>query len=302
MNGFAVAVALGAAAFYALAATMQHRAAQHEQVYAAFDPRLLITLIRRPLWIFGILADLIGVTLHGLALGSGPLALVQPLLISGLVLAVPLEAIWERRRPRSRDQIGVVLSALGLGVFVVTIDPQPGVRVPGTVVLFAADLIVVLFVAGCIFWAYRSPPGRRATLLGIATGGLYAIAAALAKVVVFRIETDGIGVLGDGHLYALALIGIAAMVLNQNAFQAGSLAGPLTGITLADPLGSLLIATLAFGEQLDFDGWAGLVAVAAALVTGRGVWLVSKTWSGPTPAGKARRSRRGRARRRPLHR
>jgi drug/metabolite transporter (DMT)-like permease len=280
VTGTAVAVALAAAAFYALAATMQHRAAQHEKLYATLDLRLVLTLVRRPLWIFGILADLIGVALHGFALGFGPLSLVQPLLISGLVLAVPLEAILERQRPRSRDLVGVLLSALGLGVFVVTINPQAGVPVPDTEILFAADLIVAVFVAGCLFWASRSPPGRRATLLGIATGGLYAVAAALAKVCVVRIEGDGVGVLSDGHLYALALVGIAAMVLNQNAFQAGSLAGPLTGITLTDPLASLLIATLAFGEQLDFDGWSGLVAIVAALVMARGVWLVSKR-SGP---------------------
>jgi drug/metabolite transporter (DMT)-like permease len=282
VTGTAVAVALAAAAFYALAATMQHRAAQHEKMYATLDLRLLLTLVRRPLWMIGILADLIGVALHGFALGFGPLSLVQPLLISGLVLAVPLDAIWERQRPRSRDLVGVLLSALGLGVFVATIDPQAGVQVPDTEILFAADLIVAVFVAGCIFWASRSPPGRRATLLGIATGGLYAIAAALAKVCVVRIEGDGAGVLADGHLYALALVGIAAMVLNQNAFQAGSLAGPLTGITLTDPLASLLIATLAFGERVNFDGWSGLVAIVAALVMARGVWLVSKRTGSPS--------------------
>jgi drug/metabolite transporter (DMT)-like permease len=283
VTGSAVAVALAAAAFYALAATMQHRAAQHEKRYATLDPRLLLTLIRSPLWMVGILADLIGVALHAFALGFAPLSLVQPLLISGLVLAVPLDAIWDRHRPRNRDLVGVMLSAIGLGVFVATIDPQPGVPVPDTRILFAADLIVAAFVAACIFWASRSPPGRRGTLLGIATGGLYAVAAALAKVCVVRFETDRAGILADGHLYALALVGIAAVVLNQNAFQAGSLAGPLTGITLTDPLASLLIATLAFGEQVDFDGWSAPLAIAAALVMTRGVWLVSKTWANRPP-------------------
>jgi drug/metabolite transporter (DMT)-like permease len=283
VTGSVVAVALAAAAFYALAATMQHRAVQHETPYATLDPRLLLTLVRRPLWVVGVLADFMGVTLHAFALSIGALALVQPLLISGLVLAVPLDAIWERRRPRGRDLVGVVLSAIGLGVFVATIDPQPGVRVPHTRILFVADFIVVVFVIGCILWAHRSPPGRRATLLGIATGGLYAVAAALAKVCVVRIEADGIGILADGHLYALAGVGIEAVVLNQNAFQAASLAGPLTGITLTDPLASLLIATMAFHEQVDFDGWSGLLAIVAALIMARGVWLVSKTWTGQPP-------------------
>jgi hypothetical protein len=279
LTGPAVAIALAAATFYALAATLQHRAAQREQVHATLDPRLLVRLIRQPLWLFGGLADLVGAALHAIALGYGPLSLVQPLLISGLVLAVPLEAIFARRRPRRRDLTGVVLSAVGLGSFVAFIDPQAGVQVPNTLVLFGADVLVGIGLAACILWALHSPPARRATLLGIAAGGGYAIAAALAKVCVVRVENDGIGVLADGHLYALIVVGIAAMVLNQNAFQAGSLAGPLTGITLTDPLASLLIATLAFDEHLSLDGLRGIFALVAALVMARGVYLVSHSWS-----------------------
>ncbi len=283
MTGAAVAIALVAAACYALAATTQHRAARRERNYATLDPRLLVRLLRRPLWLLGGLADLAGAFFHALALGFGPLSLVQPLLVSGLVLAVPLEAAWDRRRPNRRDLTGVVLAAFGLGTFVAIISPEPGLSVPDTGVLLGVDLLVGIGVGGCIVFALRSLPTRRATLLGIAAGGLYAVAAALAKVCVNRIQLDGLGVLADGHLYALAVVGIAAMVLNQNAFQAGSLAGPLTGITLTDPLASLFIATAAFDEHLSIAGWDGLLALGAALIMAWGVWMVSSTWSGPPP-------------------
>jgi hypothetical protein len=47
-------------------------------------------------------------------------------------------------------------------------------------------------------------------------------------------------------------------VLNQNAFQAGPLAGPLTGIVLTDPLASVVIAVLAYEERIS-GGTADLV-------------------------------------------
>ncbi len=275
MNAAAVLLALAAAICYSVAATLQHHAARQEKQYATLDPRLVVRLLSRPIFLLGGLADFTGVGFHAAALAYGPLALVQPLLISGLVLAVPLEAALDRRRPDRRQLFAVALSAAGLGTFVAVVSPEPGVEVPATGALAAVSSVVVVGVVICVLLALRSVGARRATLLGIAAGGLYAVGAALAKVCVNRIVNNGFGVLADGHLYALAVVGIAAIVLNQNAFQAGTLAGPLTGITLTDPLASLVIAGFAFHEHLSLSGLDGPIAVVAALVMARGVWLVS---------------------------
>jgi hypothetical protein len=275
----AVVFALGAASFYAVAATLQYRAAHQERQHATLDPRLLIRLLARPVWLLGGLADLAGATLHAVALGFGPLALVQPLLVSGLVLAVPLEAAIDRRRPERRQLIAVVFSAAGLGTFVAVVSPEPGVAVPSNGWMLGLGLLIVGAVAACISLALRARRAARATLLGISAGALYALAAALAKACVHTIDVSGLGVFADPHFYALVVVGISAMVLNQNAFQAGNLAGPLTGIALTDPLVSLVIGAFAFHEHLSLQGLDGVVAVGAALVMGRGVWLVSSNRS-----------------------
>jgi len=60
--------------------------------------RLLSHLIRRPRWVCGMVAMLLGGGLHLLALQSGPLVLVQPLGVSAVVFALPLAAALRRYR------------------------------------------------------------------------------------------------------------------------------------------------------------------------------------------------------------
>jgi hypothetical protein len=279
MSGAAVVLALLAAACYAVAATWQHRAAQQEPQHATLDPRLLVRLLQRPIFLFGGLADAAGTGFHAAALAFGPLALVQPLLVSGLVMAVPYEAALDRHRPNRRELVGVALAAAGLGTFVAVAAPAPGVTVPAARALVTIGAVIVVGVAGCLLAALHAPQMARATLLGIASGALYALSAALAKICVNRIAETGLGVLLDPHLYALSVVGIAAVVLNQNAFQAGNLAGPLTGIALTDPLVSIAIAGFAFHEQLSLDGFDGVIVAFAVAIMGSGVWLVSSSRS-----------------------
>ena len=276
MSTVAVALALASATCYAIASTLQHRAARREKPHATLDPRLLLQLLRRPLWLAGGAADVAGAGLHAAALAFGPLALVQPILVSGLVLAIPMEAALDRRRPDRRDLLAVGLSAAGLATFVVVAHPQPGQPAPSGGAWIEVTVGVGACVAALLALARRSTGPSRATFLGIATGVLYAFAAALAKACVARLSIDPFGLLTDWRLYALIVVGVSALVLNQNAFQAGTLAGPLTGITLADPLVSLAIAVTAFNEELSAGGVRSLIEVLAAVAMARGIWLASR--------------------------
>jgi hypothetical protein len=278
----AILVGLLAAICYSFAAVLQHRAARQEVTFSTLDPRLLVRLAHRRLWLGGVVADLAGAGFHGWALALGPLALVQPLLVGGLILSVPLEAALDRRRPGRRDLAGVVLAGSGLAAFVVLADPQPGLSDPADPALIGVSIGIGATVALLVLLALRAPPPVRATLLGVAAGMGYALAATLAKAVVGRLGEDAAGVPLDWRLYGFAAIGLVAVVLNQNAFQAGTLAGPLTGIVLTDPLVSLVIAVTAYQERLALGGPRTVLAVLALAVMVWGVWLVSVSWSATT--------------------
>jgi len=237
----------------------------------------------------GIGADAVGTGLHGFALVIGPLALVQPLLVAGLVVAVPLEAAVERRRPTRRQIAGVAAAGVGLGTFVIVADPRPGPISPADADLFGVAFGAAVVITALVLFAAHTTGDVRGTALGVATGAGFAVAAALAKACLDELATDGFAtVLLDWRLPALAAVGLAAVVLNQNAYQAGALAGPLTGIVLTDPLGSVTIAVIAYGEQVRTTAPAIAVEVLALTVMGVGVWMVSHAGT-PAPRGPAHR-------------
>lgn len=274
MNTLAVVLGLAAATCFALSSAMHQRAAKQERPRVALDPRLLFRLLHRPLWLFGWIPDGAGTALQALALRFGPLALVQSVLVSGLFLAIPLEAALNRSRPHARDLVAVVLGVIGLAAFLGAAQPTAGVSDPSKRAWAGVLVGAGAVVAACLALAGRSTAAARGTLLGFATGILYALIAALIKPLATAITADPLGVLTNWHLYALIIIGIAGLQLNQNAFQSGRLAAPLTAVTLVDPVASTIIAVTAFHERLAVDPPRLVIELASVALMGTGMWLV----------------------------
>lgn len=281
MSAEAVLVALAAAGCFALASVLQQRAVRLERFHPALDPRLLLRVLRRPLWLAGEIADLAGVGLQTVALATGALAVVQPLLVSGLILAVPLGAALDRRRPGARDLAAVVLASTGLSAFLLTAAPAGGVVDPSGRAWIGIGAAAVPAVAGCLAVAQRSTGGRRATYLGLATGGLYGVTSALLKTNADRLAADHnpLLLLGTWQLWALIVVGGAGLALNQNAFQNGPLAASLTALTVTEPAIAVAIGVTAFHEQLSAGGLrAPLLAAAVGAMT-FGIWLTGSAGS-----------------------
>lgn len=276
-------VALASGICFALASALQHRAAVREPPHRSGDPRLLLRLVQRPLWIAGGIADLGGISLQAVALGLGPLAVVQPVLVSGLFLSVPLEAALDRRRPQRRHIIAVLIAAAGLAAFLVTAVPGEGIAQPSTQAWLWTGVATAPVVAACLLFARYATGSRRATWLGVATGVIYGVGAALLKTVAERLASDPFALLTDWRLYALIVVGAAGLVLNQNAFQGGALTAPLTALTLAEPVVALVIGVTAFQEKLATGGPRIVLLVIAALVMARGIWLASAAQPAPDP-------------------
>lgn len=271
----AVGVSVASGTCFAIAATLQHRTARNEPHSRIGDPRLLLRLLRRRLWLIGGAADVAGVALQTLALSLGALAVVQPVLLSGLILAVPLQALLERRPPHLRDLRGVSLAALGLATFLLAATPQPGISGPATHSWLWIALAIAPILLGCVWQARRSTDVRRTTYLGVLTGLLYGLTAALLKTCADRLGQHPVALLTGWQLYALLLIGALALIVNQNAFQGHDLAAPLTALTLTEPVVAVLIGVTAFGEHLTIDVPRSIVLILATAAMGRGIWLTN---------------------------
>src|SRR5438477_5508139 len=120
-----VAIALASAFCYAAATALQQRSAR-QATPAGIHPRLLVDLARRPLWQFGIAANVAAYGLQFVALGRGSLVLVQPLLVSALLFALPIGASLSRAPVHRREWAGAVLIVAGLSSFLAVAAPGRG--------------------------------------------------------------------------------------------------------------------------------------------------------------------------------
>jgi drug/metabolite transporter (DMT)-like permease len=272
----AVVAALAAALSYGVSAILEQRSVHQVAERGVFAPRLLVDLARRPLWLASIVATVIGAGLQALALHFGPLALVQPILVCDLLFAVLITAGLRRSAPDRVIFAGVVCCTAGIAVFLAVSQPTGGtesVSLPAVLPL-AALLAVVL--AGCLTWAKLGPRTARPLALALACGVCNGVAAFLLKLVTFSLGQGFSEPLEQWPLYALAIVGPVGFLLNQEAFQSGTLISPaLAVITTVTSLVSIGIGYLWLDENVASGPLDVAVEVVSLGVMTAGVVLLA---------------------------
>ena len=137
--------------------------------------------------------------------------------------------------------------------------------------MFAA-LAVAVSALGLL--ALHRPPGQgRAALLGVGAGLLFAGTGAMLKLTAEDLRDNGfLGTLADWPVWLLAVVGVAGVVVEQTAYSAGPLAASLPGISVVDPLASVMLSVGLFGDDIGVDSWdqawlsVGLVAMSVGAV------------------------------------
>ncbi|MCA1008324.1 DMT family transporter [Rhodococcus hoagii] len=267
MSGLPVAAivcALIAAFLFACASVAQQTAAAQ----VPEDRSLIAALVRSPRWWAGIVGDGGGYLFQVIALALGSVLVVQPLLVSMLLFALPLSARFSGHRlTRQTWALAIALTA-ALAVFLVVGNPTEG----GTDAPWAqwsVPLIVVVAlvaVATAFGLSPRMDPGWRALLLGSASGALYGVAVAFTKYVTDLLE-HGVGhLLGAWQTYALLAAGIIGVYLQQRAFQVGPLSASLPAMTIGEPVVAIFLGMTVLDERLQVSGFGLAVVVAAVVV------------------------------------
>ena len=122
-------LALLAAICFALAATLQQRG-QFTLAQAGSAVRGLAGLFRLvmvPVWLLGTLILLVGYATQGAALDRGRLVVVQPLMVTTIVWALPLGYWLTSQHVVRRQVLGAGVVVVGLAMFVLVGDPDAGV-------------------------------------------------------------------------------------------------------------------------------------------------------------------------------
>jgi drug/metabolite transporter (DMT)-like permease len=247
----AVTAALATALFYGVSAILEQRSVHQVAERGVFAPRLLIDLARRPLWLASIVATVIGAALQALALHYGPLALVQPILVLDLLFAVLIASALRRKAPDRVMFAGVVCCTAGVAVFLAVSQPSGGTENVSLPAVLPLAILLGVVLAICLTWAKFGPRTARPMVLGLACGVCNGVAAFLLKLVTFSLAQGFSEPLEQWPVYALAIVGPVGFLLNQEAFQSGTLIAPaLAVITTVTALVSIGIGYLWLNENV----------------------------------------------------
>ena len=267
-------IATAAACGFAVSTSLQHRAASRVP-QASGAAGLMRRLASTPMWLAGSALGLVSFGLHATALHLGALALVQPLMLCGVVLAVPVRAGLERRTPHREEFLAVAMTVLGLACFLAATHLAQGPGAPASdraLVACGVVLAIFLVLVGLSRADHRA--GSRAALLGAAAGVVFGAMAGLIKFVANDLSASGWAALGTWRPWVLVVAGLTAVSTNQRAFHSGRLADSMPILNVVNVAVAMLFGWFVFDES-PVQGPVSLAVQlgAAVLVTAGLVWI-----------------------------
>ena len=284
----AESLALVAAFFFALAATLQQKGALGMGEVSLGSPSSFVLLAKQKIWLVGTIALLGGYAFQAAALDRGRLAVVQPLLVMTIVFALPLGYWLTSQHVGRTEVVGACVVVLGLALFTVVGEAAEGRdNAPANEWAIVTVLVVIASVVLVVLGG-RGSIGRKAGLYGAAAGILFGLSASLCKPTVEIFHDDGLwATFSSWEFYAFALAGIIAFVIQQVSLATGRLAASVATVSVFNPLVSILIGTLLLEERLSEPAWHKLVAYSGLALALGGAVAISRASEGDKEAGSS---------------
>lgn len=272
---------------------LQRQANMKEPEELSLSPKLMLALLRRKDWWAGIALVTASFLCQAGALGTGELAVVQPVIVLELpITLVAAGALFHLRLDR-REWGGIALLTLGVAGVVAFLSPHGG-RMPHGALVWAigaggtAGLIAMLVLLGRL-----NRGDARAALYGAAAGITFGLTAAFMKAMTGRLSGGFGSLFSSWALYAMVATGLLGMFLIQNAFQSGKLVASQPGLSLLDPFWAVGWGVLAFHEQTQ-HGWYVVLAAISALAMAVGALVLSSSPALQSTRGRPERAPAGR--------
>jgi len=264
----AALLALGAAFFIAIGDVMHQRSAHEVTDEPVGHLALFTRLLRDRQWWLGSLVSAAGFGLQAAALGLGSVLLVQSILVTSLLFALPINARITRRKVSRFQWTWAALLAASVVVIVTIGNPTEG---HSRVSLETWALVIAVLgpaLIACIVGARIFSGPSSAVLLAMVSGALWGLFAVLLKGVVDRLD-DGLWELAKTpELYGAALVAVLGTAWQQSSFRAGSLTASLPTMTVTEPVVGCLLGVVVLGEALrpGDAGWVTLVVAFAVMI------------------------------------
>jgi drug/metabolite transporter (DMT)-like permease len=268
-------LALFAALLFALAATLQQKGALNLPHVSLGDPGSLVRLVAQRMWLAGTLVLFCGYAVQAAALDRGRLDVIQPLLVTTVIFALPLGWWLTAQQVGWREIAGAGVIVAGLVLFVVFGDAAGGRdNAPGYE--WAIAIAVLGLVSGALLaFGGRGGASTRAAVYGTVAGILFGLSAALTKPTVELLHQGVDVVLSNWEVYALAIAGVLGFVLQQVSLGTGRLAPSVATVSVANPVVSILLGVVLLEERLSRPAWHVVLALTGLGLALAGAVVIS---------------------------
>ncbi len=260
----AEALALLAALAFALSTVMQQRGTYEVPNVSLRNPRSLLQLVRRPVWLMAFGVMLVGWAFQAAALDRGRVAIVQVFLTMTLVFALPLGVWLTKQHVTRREVIAAIVIVAGLSVFTRVGDPADGRDNAPSAAWLVATLVVTGFCAALVLMGDRGSLSFKAAANGTVSGATAGLLAVMAKPVLAELHTGGLSAaLSDPKLYLVGIYAVLGVVFQQFGLATGKLAPTVAAGSVASPVVAVALGAALLEERLARPEWHVVVALAA---------------------------------------
>jgi drug/metabolite transporter (DMT)-like permease len=264
------AAALVAGMCLAATGLLQQKAASKQASDDQFSLRMIWNLVRNRRWLAGIGAAVGSYAFQAVALATGPLSLVQPLVVSELVFAIPISARRHRHRLGLREWAGLLAVTAGLAMGIVAADPHRGHPIqPFSAWIWPLVGVAAIAIAGVLTGKAISGPVQ-ASLFALSGATVMALQSALFSATIASLRADIGHTFVTWQPYALIVASFTGLFLVQNAYQAGPLAASMPVMDAVLPTVSIGLGIGLFGEHVrtTLFGLTGAAVGIVLVVTG----------------------------------
>ncbi|MES9559563.1 MULTISPECIES: DMT family transporter [unclassified Streptomyces] len=269
MSSLALSVLLSlvSAVAYAAGAIVQ------ERVATTGDGSSLAPL-RDRVWWAAVALNGGGAVLHVVALAYGPLSLVQPLGALTIVFALPMAALFVRRRAGATAWRGAIMATVGLaGLLALTGNAESHSLNGSDQLMVAGVTLGAIALLVLVSTGVRRPVVRSVVLAG-AAGIAFGIASVFVKTVAVGWVSGAVAAQLPA-LLAIAGFAAAGLLLSQAAYRGAGLTAPLATVTVVNPVVAAIVGIMMFGEQFRHGTAGTVLALACAVVAAGGLILLT---------------------------
>lgn len=238
---------------------------------------LMAHAVRRGVWLLGFAFMVCSFLLQAVALHIGRLSVVQPILTMELLFLVAILGTYFRFSISLREWVGAAAIAFGLSGFLYFAAPGGGNAVPTNLGWIVVGASVVALISVTVVATRWGPRWWKAAMFGSAGAIAFAFTAALIKVVSDYATSDWVKMFTHWQTYGVAVFGLLGLFLTQNAFHAGPLAASQSTLVLVDPLVSICLGILLFGDSLRTSGPYGPLEAVSLLLMFMGAVFLSNS-------------------------